>query len=314
MKTLIKDASRIEGMKDKKGEYMVPVTGSVSERKTKSYLVRACSQDDARRIAEGKFSEEFGTFGESLSALEDRTPRARAACILMSIAIGLSYINWAHKHELISISPSLTSCLISLILYTSYVIRFKGVNKIVTSKSDIALCLCVILLFASFIQALLTGGIISIPKIPPLIDSSISIYSYHVLFAAVVLSWIGVKIVSAACFLLVGIAAFINIMQLSDAMGPLFGPLYILSSFFGLLFYISLEPAASEAIYHIKGSVRVAKNYVENDLHQAGEDLRKAGEVVKGTALRQKNPGKEIENPCKEIENPGKENVTENKD
>ena len=304
MKTLIKDASRIEGMKDKKGEYMVPVTGSVSERKTISYLVRACSQDDARRIAEGKFSEEFGTFGESFSALEDRTPRARAACILMSIAIGLSYINWAHEHELISISPSLISCLISLILYAAYVIRFKGVQKFGTSKYDIALCLCVILLFASFIQALLTEKIISIPKIP--FDSNIDINSYHVLFAAVALSWIGVKIVSAACFLLVGIAAFTNIMKLSDSMGPLFGPLYILSSFFGLMFYISVEPAASEAIYHIKGSVRGAKKYVENDLHQAGEDLRHAGEFVKGTALRQKNPGKEIENPCKEIENPGK--------
>ena len=270
-------------MKDKKREYLVPVTGSVPERKTTSYLVRACSQDDARRIAEGKFSEEFGTFGESPSALDNRTPRARAACILMSIAIGLSYIKWAYGHELISISPSLTSCLISLILYTSYVIRFKGVHKIVTSKNNIALCLCVILLFASFIQALLAIKVLSIPKIP-LVTSGISIKSYHVLFAAVLLSWIGVKIVSAACFLLVGFAAFTNIMKLSDSMGPLFGPLYILSSFFGLMFYISVEPAASEALYHIKGSVRSAKKYVENDLHQAGEDLRKAGEVVKEAA------------------------------
>lgn len=306
MKTLIKDASRIEGMKDKNRKYIVPVTGSVPERKTTSYLVRACSQDDARRIAEGKFSEEFGTFGESPSALDNRTPRAIAACILMSIAIGLSYINWAHGHDLISISPSLTSCLISLILYTSYVIRFKGVHKIVISKSDIALCLCVILLFASFIQALLTGEIISIPKIP-FLTSGISINSYHVLFAAVALSWIGVKIVSAACFLLVGIAAFTNIMTLSDSMGPLFGPLYCLSSFFGLMFYISVEPAASEAIYHIKASAPAAKKYVENDFHQAGGQLLQGAAMIAGIPPGQKNPGKEIENP-------GKENVTENKD
>ena len=310
MKTLIKDASRIaEGMKDKNREYIVPVTGSVPERKTTSYLVRACSQDDARRIAEGKFSEEFGTFGESPSALDNRTPRAIAACILMSIAIGLSYIDWAHGDNLISIGPSLTSCLISLILYTSYVVRFKGVHRIVTSENDIALCLCVILLFASFVQTILAKEITLI--IPFFKDISIS--SYRVLFAAVVLSWIGVKIVSAACFLLVGIAAFSNIMQLSDAMGPLFGPLYILSSFFGLLFYISVEPAASEAIYHIKASARAAKKYVENDFHQAGGQLLQGAAMVTGippgqiNTLRQKNPGKEIENP-------GKENVTGNKD
>lgn len=314
MKTLIKDASRIaEGMKDKNREYIVPVTGSVPERKTTSYLVRACSQDDARRIAEGKFSEEFGTFGESPSALDNRTPRAIVACILMSIAIGLSYIDWAHGDNLISIGPSLTSCLISLILYTSYVVRFKGVHRIVTSENDIALCLCVILLFASFIQVLLTGEFILIPKIPILMDSNISIKSYHLLFATILLSWIGVKIVSAACFLLVGIAAFTNIMQLSDAMGPLFGPLYILSSFFGLLFYISVEPAASEALYHIKASARASKKYVENDFHQAGGQLRQGVAMITGISpgqintLRQKNPGKEIENP-------GKENVTENKD
>lgn len=308
MKTLIKDAFRIaEGMKDKKREYMVPVTGSVPERKTKSYLVRACSQDDARRIAEGKFSDEFGTFGESPSALENFTLRARVACILMSIAIGLSYINWADGHNLISISPDLINCLISVILYTAYVIKFKGVHRIVTSKYDIAFCLCVILLLSSFIKLVLVKEIILFPKIPFLMDSSISIKSHTLLFSAVVLSWIGVKLVSAVCFLLVGFFAFYNILSLSDAMGALFGPLYCLSSFFGLMFYISVEPAASEALYHIKGSVRSAKKYVENDLHQAGEDLRKAGEVVKGTALRQKNPCKEIENPCKE-------NVTENKD
>ena len=151
-------------MKDKNREYIVPVTGSVPERKTTSYLVRACSQDDARRIAEGKFSEEFGTFGESPSALDNRTPRAIAACILMSIAIGLSYIDWGHGDNLISISPSLTSCLISLILFTAYVVRFKGIHRIVTSENDIALCLCVILLFASFIQTFLGTKVTLFPK------------------------------------------------------------------------------------------------------------------------------------------------------
>lgn len=312
MKTLIKDASRIaEGMKDKNREYIVPVTGSVPERKTTSYLVRACSQDDARRIAEGKFSEEFGTFGESPSALDNRTPRAIAACTLMSIAIGLSYIGWAHGDNLISISPSLTSCLISLILYTAYVVRFKGIHRIVTSENDIALCLCVILLFASFIQTILAKEITLIPK--TLLTKELSIDSYYLLFATILLSWIGVKIVSAACFLLVGIAAFSSIMSLSDAMGPLFGPLYILSSFFGLLFYISVEPAASEALYHIKASSRAAKKYVENDFHQAGGQLLQGAAMIAGVppgqinTLRQKNPGKEIENPCKE-------NVIENKD
>lgn len=305
MKTLIKDASRIaEGMKDKNREYIVPVTGSVPERKTTSYLVRACSQDDARRIAEGKFSEEFGTFGESPSALDNRTPRAIVACILMSIAIGLSYIDWAHGDNLISIAPSLTSCLISLILYTSYVVRFKGVHRIVTSENDIALCLCVILLFASFVQTILAEDITLIPK--TLLTKELSIDSYHLLFATILLSWIGVKIVSAACFLLVAIAAFSSIMSLSDAMGSLFGPLYILSSFFGLLFYISVEPAASEALYHIKASARAAKKYVENDFHQAGGQLLQGGAMIAGippgqiNTLRQKNPGKE--------------NVTENKD
>lgn len=306
MKTLIKDASRIaEGMKDKNREYIVPVTGSVPERKTTSYLVRACSQDDARRIAEGKFSEEFGTFGESPSALDNRTPRAIAACTLMSIAIGLSYIDWAHGDNLISISPSLTSCLISLILYTAYVVRFKGIHRIVTSENDIALCLCVILLFASFIQTILAKEVTLFPK--TLLTKELSIDSYYLLFATILLSWIGVKIVSAACFLLVGIAAFSSIMSLSDAMGSLFGPLYILSSFFGLLFYISVEPAASEALYHIKASSRAAKKYVENDFHQAGGQLLQGAAMIPGIPPGQKNPGKEIENP-------GKENVTENKD
>lgn len=289
MKTLIKDASRIaEGMKDKNREYIVPVTGSVPERKTTSYLVRACSQDDARRIAEGKFSEEFGTFGESPSALDNRIPRAIAACTLMSIAIGLSYIDWAHGDNLISISPSLTSCLISLILYTAYVVRFKGIHRIVTSENDIALCLCVILLFASFIQTILAKEITLIPKIP-FLTAGKSINSYYLLFATILLSWIGVKIVSAACFLLVGIAAFSSIMSLSDAMGSLFGPLYILSSFFGLLFYISVEPAASEALYHIKASSRAAKKYVENDFHQAGGQLLQGAAMIAGVPPGQIN-------------------------
>ena len=63
--------------------------------------------------------------------------------------------------------------------------------------------------------------------------------------------------------------AMLNIIALNEAMGMFFGSLYIISSFVGVLLYLSVEPVLSESICAISKATSKGVKYISNDVSQA---------------------------------------------
>ena len=257
-------------------QYIVRVSGDVSDKRVKSYIVNTDSEESARTIAANNFCEEFSAQGEILYAnTKARTKNAYLAFVFMIIPILLSYINWKHGHDTISIAPDYISCFFSAVIYAAYVIRFKGISRTVGSWIDIVFCLLSWLLLSTFIKTLLVTETISIFGL-----TELTINANTILIIAMLLSWLGLKLVSLFSIVLLAIFAFSNISALNDAMGSICGPLYIISSFLGLLLYLSVEPAVDQIMLNLRQSATQGIQNFKVDIAQAKEQAINAKSAI----------------------------------
>lgn len=251
-------------------QYLVNTSGEVLNRQARAYAIKAHSEEEALEIAKHNFCEEYYSVDENISVLPyRRTYKAIAAYFFMLIPIALSFINWKIGHDTKSIMPNYISCLYAILIYSAFVIKFKGIHRTISSWIDIAFCIFNVLILSSFIQTILVTKTINFFWI-----KQITISTNMILPFVIILSWFGLKIVSVGCMGLVGVFALFNITELSEAMGPIWGTAYVLCAFIGILFYISIEPAFTEVLPHIKKSVRSGLNYVRNDMVEAGNTAK----------------------------------------
>ena len=258
-------------------EYIIKVCGEVVDSQYKAYAVTAKNEEEAKKKAKQCFQDEFYTNG-NVVIVEKPLPRKKKsifALIAMTIPILLSLIDWKYKHDTFSISPDLISCLFGAILYSSFVIRFKGIQRAVESKYDILFTIISTLLLSTFVKVLLFENHI---KVFGIFD--IPVNTNIILIAAVILSWLGLKIVSLSCIGIVVILALGNIVGLNNAMGTIWGSLYIISSFLGIVMYSSVEPAFLETKNALSRFAKRNINYLNNDLTEAKEHASKIKDTI----------------------------------
>jgi hypothetical protein len=257
-----------------KSDYLVHTSGKVirEDEEIHTYLIRADSLEEAQNIGKKLFSNEYGTDSQSISTTGvkfNRSGRAILAIAFMSIAIALSFTNWFTEtaHTSVSFKPDFISSLFAVSLYTAYVVKFKGVEQ--TLKFwDLLLSIFSILLIAGFVKILL------VEKNLHILAFEIPIQTSLLLVVAVILSWVGFKSVSAFCMLVIVILGIINITTLNEAMG-FFGIIYILTSFFGVLSYISIEPSVIDALPYIRKSVFNGSQFIQSNVGSLQKDLVK---------------------------------------
>lgn len=246
-------------------QYLVEVQGSVKNKIKKAYVVTAENENSAENIAIDNFSNEYCVDEQSVNIQSNkRNIKAIIGYIFMSIPIFLSFIQWKNGHDTISISPDYISCLYAVIIYSSFVIRFKGVQRTVSSWIDIVYCVFNVLLMSSFIRTILSSSSLNILGL-----FSINIDTNILLIIAIAFSWLGLKFVSLSCIAGISIFALLNISALNLAMGHIYGPIYIISSFIGILFYLSIEPALSEMTNNFK-------NFTQKSIYKINDDLKSA--------------------------------------
>lgn len=257
-------------------QYLVYTSGEVLNRYDKAYVIKASSKEKAQEIATKSFTEEFNVTDENIYVKPyKRTYTAIVAYAFMLIPIILSFINWKVGHDTVSIRPDYISCLYAVLLYVAFIVRFKGIQRAIGSWIDIVFCFVIVLLLSSFIQTILVTKIFNILWI-----KEVSINTNMILPIAIILSWLGLKQVSAACMGGIGVLSLFNITALSNAMGSIYGPAYIIGAFMGTLFYLSIEPALIEALPHLKKSVSSGLNYMRNDFVEAGNSAKKLGNAA----------------------------------
>lgn len=266
-------------------QYLVNVRGSVLDTNNRSYVVRAETELEAQKIACQNFNQEFECVnGTVYSHSQKRNLKAVIAILLLIVPIFLSFISWKNGHNSISIRPNLVSSLFAITLYSAYVVRFKGIQRTIQSFVDVFLCLQIILLFSSFTEVLLYTKTIDLKLVEISIDSKI------VLTIAIIMSWFGLKLVSVLCLSGVGILSLVRITELNEAMGSLWGTLYIVCAFFGILFYLSIEPAVNEMSMAIKKGVYKGKVFAKDDFEVLKKAVKPLDNESKLEIEERKNP------------------------
>lgn len=253
-------------------QYLVNVSGEVYNKENKTYIIRSSSFENAQTIAAKKFCNEFAV--DSCEVAENprkRTGKAIVSLAFMLVPILLSLIDWKVGHKTVSINPDYISCLYATLIYATFVVRVKGIKHSVESSIDIFFCIFVVLLLSTFIRTIMVTKTISL-----LGFENITIDTNILLPVIALLSCFGQKLVSVICMIVVMLFAMFNIINLNEAMGMFFGPLYIICSFVGILLYLSVEPAVEDILYAVRKATVKGVKYISNDVVQAG---RKMGEI-----------------------------------
>ena len=252
--------------------YLIHTEGKVINLQGKSYMVKASGKEEAQEAAKKQFIEEYGYNGEIYTSKARKINWFTGISILaMVVAIGLSFIDWKSGHATISIKPDLISCVIAFAIYSAYVIRIKGLQRM-TEYTDLAFMVLLILLFSSFIQCILLNSTFK------LIVWEVPIDCRLLLIAAIFLSWLGMKLLSVGCMLVIVICAFFKILMLNKAMGNLWGPAYVICAAVGIITYLIIEPAVQEMLPYYQNCAQRAMMGWKIDASDAGNKAVAFGE------------------------------------
>lgn len=259
--------------------YVITTEGKIIGSKNVSYAITANNKEEAIKIAEQHFLAKYPTIDNqvNLTDIHERNIKwVIASIVMMSIAIFLSYISWKNGHETISIAPDLISCFYSAILFFVYILRIKTLKNSFKSIWDIIYYFLLVLLFASFIKALLVQKNIAFLGL-----LNIEINSNKVLIIGILMSIFGVKIVSVFCYLIIVFFAVSNLLLLNDAMGSIWGPLYLVCATGGFLTYLANDSELNEFVPEVKSSMTFVGNSVMQDFIGAKKEVSKISKTIK---------------------------------
>ena len=133
-------------------QYLVNAKGKVASEKYEIYAIEAENEEIAKKIAEERFKEENELIDECLYIQKpiDRKKKAIYSIVLLAIAVLISLIPFPHERSFLwwelepvykNIAPiNLIPIIFGLLVYSLFVLRFKGIENLTKSKIDIILC------------------------------------------------------------------------------------------------------------------------------------------------------------------------------
>lgn len=186
-------------------EYIVKTKADIHkvEEEQHIYVIQADSPEQAEEYSRKLFANEYRLSGEVVISTVLPYVRKNSviiiACVLMAIAIFLSYRGWYTEkgHEKITFHPQLISVVISSTIYAAFVVKVKGLQETVASVLDIVMSMLNILLLSTFVELVLVEKVVQLKII------EFSINSLFLLIIAVLLAWLGNK--AASTIVLLGI-------------------------------------------------------------------------------------------------------------
>jgi hypothetical protein len=153
-----------------------------------------------------------------------------ASLIFLAIAGGMSFLEYTHVRILwdyhLSFTPRLLSTALAVCMVAPLYLR--GILKWNMSVYTTISLVLILLVFGSFVELSLGGN-------------NRNEFVTTALGAALLLSWLGIKEVAALCWVLVLIVGLYCTLSNSAAMG-IYGYVYIVCGFLGLLFHSKLSP------------------------------------------------------------------------
>lgn len=251
-------------------QYIVQVNGDVLDKQSKAYVVKAASEEDAQIIATQNFCKEFVVEKDEVHVSvkpQRRSKTAIVAFVFLLIPILLSFVQWKNGHDTVSISPDYISCLFGVLIYSAFVVRFKGIKRVGESWIDIVFCVLLVLVLSTFVRTILVEKNLKFFG-----NGEFTVDTTVLLVVATILSWFGLKVISLISMCAVTVIALFNIVSLNNAMG-FFGSVYMICAFVGILLYLAVEPALPEIISQIRYTTKDGYRYLSSDISLAKESV-----------------------------------------
>ena len=257
-------------------EYLVETKGNVEERISKVYSISAKNKNEAELIARKQFRNEYNSEVFAVEQVNGKTKNLIVSFILLAFPVFLSLITWRNGITAVKISPDFLSTIYAVFIYGAYFFRFKSNHsygsgiKIRFGIMDGISAALLIALFSSFVQIFLAE--ITVPFI------SVKVNTQYLLIVSIILMYGGMKRISALSFVVIMLIAMIKIATLNTAMG-LWGFVYVITSFLGLLIFMMAEPSFIE----------FTKNFGRGTTYILKESVKVSGNTVKQVATSAKN-------------------------
>jgi len=201
--------------------------------------IKADSFENAKETFLASLQENKG-----IKCLEvDKKASVLPGIISFSIALLLTTIPFYEKNGFNSVFlfPNIISLLCSLFVYSSFVIRVKGINNTFKNIPDFIISILCILVLASFIKIFLRDSIVLTGWVGTMLKMVGLNNSYFLIATAVIFSWLGIKSIAGFMWIIIAILGMVELATAGEYMGEYISAVFILSAFCGFIFYLKYE-------------------------------------------------------------------------
>ena len=173
----------------------------------------------------------------------DKKASVLPGIISFSIALLLTTIPFYEKNGFNSVFlfPNIISLLCSLFVYSSFVIRVKGINNTFKNIPDFIISILCILVLASFIKIFLRDSIVLTGWVGMMLKMFGLNNSYFLIAGAVIFSWLGIRTIAGVVWIIIAILGMVELATAGEYMGEYISVVFVLSAFCGFIFYLKYE-------------------------------------------------------------------------
>lgn len=193
--------------------------------------------------------------------------------ISFSIALLLTTIPFYEKNGFNSVFlfPNIISLVCSLFVYSSFVIRVKGINNTFKNIPDFIISILCILVLASFIKIFLRDSIVLTGWVGTMLKMLGLNNSYILITGAVIFSWLGIRGIAGFMWIIIAILGMVELATAGEYMGEYISVVFILSAFCGFIFYLKYE--GKIIINSFATLTKNTQNLVMYDINKTNEML-----------------------------------------
>jgi len=290
MKNLLKKINSVKSqLQNREKRFLIEAETAVPSITTKIKNVPICAETEEKAI---EIFEHQLQDGETLINISKKTSPI-PGIIFLSIPIIMSYFPFYDGFDSINLFPDMLSTLIATIIYSSFVIRIKGMKNTFKGIMDIIISLMIILLMGIVLKffvgdnSIFGNGLIS--KFLKLF--SIKITKSHLIIIAIILSWLGIRQISGFLWLIIIGLGLTEFATCGKYLGNVQGTLFVLSAFCGCIFYLKYEGrliinSFSNMTYSIS---HFFKHDIDGSLNYAKQQLTKLKESKRNKELANEN-------------------------
>lgn len=231
--------------------------------------VKADSLENAKGVVLARFQENKGLKCVELNKKVSVLP----GILSFSIALLLTTIPFYEKDGFNSVFlfPNIISLVCSLFVYSSFVIRVKGINNTFKNIPDFIISILCILVLASFIKIFLRDSIVLTGWVGTMLKMLGLNNSYILITGAVIFSWLGIRGIAGFMWIIIAILGMVELATAGEYMGEYISVVFILSAFCGFIFYLKYE--GKIIINSFATLTKNTQNLVMYDINKTNEML-----------------------------------------